>query len=77
MTFRLHPARCFAAAILLFGPALGSTASGQEAMQLDLEFRNSLLRGQASQEQAEGRHLQQQPIEVVRRHPKRRRHGKA
>ena len=62
MTFRLRPARCLAAAILLLGPALSSMASGQEAMQLDLEFKNSLLRGQASQDQIEGRYRQQQPI---------------
>jgi hypothetical protein len=77
VTFRLRPARCLAAAVLLLGLALNSMASGQEAMQLDLEFRNSLLRGQASHEQVEGRHLQQQPIELARRHPRRHRRGKA
>jgi hypothetical protein len=78
MAFRLRPAHCLIAAVLLLGPALSSTASGQEAMQLDLEFRNSLLRGQAPHEQAEGRRLQpQQPIEVARRHPRRHRHAKA
>jgi hypothetical protein len=76
MTYRLRPAQCLAAAVLLLGPALSSMASAQEAMQLDLEFRNSLLRGQALPERAEGRHLRQQPIEVARRHPRRRRHGK-
>ena len=65
MTFRLRPARCLAAAIFLLGPALSSTASGQEAMQLDLEFKNSLLRGQTSQDQTEERYRQQQPIAVA------------
>jgi hypothetical protein len=74
MIFRLRPAQCLAAAILLLGPALGTMASAQEAMQLDLEFRNSLLRGQALAEPAEGRHLRQQPIEVAGRHPRRHRH---
>ena len=74
MIFRLRPAQCLAAAILLLGPALGTMASAQEAMQLDLEFRNSLLRGQALAEPAEGRHLRQQPIGVADRHPRRHRH---
>jgi hypothetical protein len=78
MVFRWRPAQCLAAAIiLLLGPALSSMASGQEAMQLDLEFRNSLLRGQALPEQVERRRLRQQPIEASTRHPKRRRHEKA
>ena len=77
MTFRLRPARCLAAAIFLLGPALSSMASGQEAMQLDLEFKNSLLRGQTSQDQTEGRYRQQQPIAVARRPPRRRWHGKS
>lgn len=77
MTFRLHPAHCLAVAILLTGPVFSSTALGQEAMQLDLEFRNSLLRGQASRDQPEGRHFQQQPIEVAKCQPKRHRRCKA
>lgn len=76
MTFRLRPALCLAVAILLTGPALSSTALGQEAMQLDLEFRNSLLRGQASRDQPEERHLQQ-PIEGAKCRPKRHRRCKA
>jgi hypothetical protein len=74
MIFRLRPAQCLAAAVLLLGPALSTMASAQEAMQLDLEFRNSLLRGQALPEPAERRHLRQQPTEVARHHPGRRRH---
>jgi hypothetical protein len=74
MIFRLRPAQCLAAAILLLGLALSTMASAQEAMQLDLEFRNSLLRGQALAEPAEGRHLRQQPIGVAGRHPRRHRH---
>jgi hypothetical protein len=74
--FRLRPAQCLAAAVLLLRPALSSMASAQEAMQLDLEFKNSLSRGQALPEQAEGHHLRQQPIEIARRYPRRRRHGK-
>ena len=74
MIFRLRPAQCLAAAVLLLGPALSTMASAQEAMQLDLEFRNSLLRGQALPQPAEQRHLRQQPTEVARHHPGRRRH---
>jgi hypothetical protein len=77
MVFRRRPAQCLAAAVLLLGPAVSSVASGQEAMQLDLEFKNSLSRGQPLPEQAEGHSIRQQPIEPSRRHPKRRRHGKA
>jgi hypothetical protein len=58
----------------LLGPALGTMASAQEAMQLDLEFRNSLLVGQALPEPAERHHLRQQPIEVAGHHPRRHRH---
>ena len=74
MIFCLRSAQCLVAAVLLLGPALSTMASAQEAMQLDLEFRNSLLRGQALPEPAEGRHLRQQPIEVARHHPRRHRH---
>ena len=75
---RRRPAQCLAAAaILSLGQALCSMASGQEAMQLDLEFRNSLSRGQTLPEQAEERRPRQQPIETSRRRPKRSRHGKA
>jgi hypothetical protein len=76
MTFRLPFASSLAAAVLLLGPALNSMASAQDVMQLDIEFRNSLLRSTASQEQGEGRHLQQQHIEVVKGHPRRHRHKK-
>jgi hypothetical protein len=74
MIFCLRSAQCLVAAVLLLGPALSTMASAQEAMQLDLEFRNSLLRGQALPEPAERRHLRQQPTEVARHHPGRRRH---
>jgi hypothetical protein len=74
MIFRLRPTQCLAAAVLLLGPVLGTMASAQEAMQLDLEFRNSLLRGQVLPESAERRHLRQQPIELAGRHPRRHRH---
>ena len=78
MTLRFaYFAFSLAGAVLLLGPVLASRASAQEAMQLDLDFRNSLLRGSAPQEQGEGRHLQQQQIEVAKRHPRRHRHRKA
>jgi hypothetical protein len=59
MIFRVRSALRLAAAALVAGlAALASVASAQEAMQLDLAFRNSLLRGSASQEQGEESHLQ-------------------
>jgi hypothetical protein len=85
MTFRTRSAPCLAAAILFLSLAPASIASAQEAMQLDLEFRNSLSRGATSQEQGEGRQLQgrrrdaseaQKQIEVAKRYPMRRRHKK-
>jgi hypothetical protein len=74
MTFRLTFAWSLAVAVLLLGPALSPMASAQDVMQLDTEFRNSLLRGPSSPEQGEGRHLQQPQIEPARRHPRRHRH---
>ena len=72
MSFR--SALRLATVVLSLGPALTAMASAQEAMQLDLEFRNSLLRGPAPREQGEARHLQQRQIDVVRHHPRRHRH---
>jgi hypothetical protein len=51
MSSRWRSALPLAAVVLLLGPALTAMASAQEAMQLDLEFRNSLLRGPAPREQ--------------------------
>jgi hypothetical protein len=74
MIFHLGPAQYLAAAVLLLGPALTGMASAQEAMQLDLEFRNSLLRPPAPREQGEARYLQQKQIPAAGHHPRRHRH---
>ena len=51
MIFRLRPAWCLAAAILLLGPALTGMASAQEAMQLDAGMLGT---GQAARWKSEG-----------------------
>ena len=81
MPFRLASTVRLAAAVLLLGPAVTSTASAQDVMQLDLEFRNSLLRKSPSEGYAsrqEGRRaddgVAQEPINPARRQPRRHRH---
>ena len=52
MTFRAQLARCFQAAIVGFGLlSFAANALAQDSMQLDLDFRNSLPRAHATQEQ--------------------------
>ena len=81
MPFRLTSAVRLAAAVLLLGPAFTSTASAQDVMQLDLEFRNSLQRKSPSEGYAsrqEGRRtdggVAQEPINPAQRQPRRHRH---
>ena len=81
MPFRLASAVRLAAAVLLLGPAFTSTASAQDVMQLDLEFRNSLLRKSPSESytsRQEGRRtddgVAQDPINPAQRQPRRHRH---
>jgi hypothetical protein len=66
MTVRLRATFRLAAAVLLLGPALTSAASAQEAMQLDLMFKDSLLRGSASREQREADRVQGRREDVGR-----------
>jgi hypothetical protein len=58
MTVRLSSTFRLTAAGLLLGLALTSAASAQEAMQLDLMFKDSLLRGSASRGQGEAGRVQ-------------------
>jgi hypothetical protein len=76
MTVRLRSTFRLAAAGLLLGLALTSAASGQEAMQLDLMFKDSLLRGSASQKQREADRVQGRREDVgrAREHPGTARH---
>ena len=81
MTVRLPSAVRFATAVFLLGPVLTSTASAQDVMQLDLAFRDSLLRKSPTEGYAgrqEGRRpdesLAQEQINQVQRHPRRHRH---
>ena len=68
---------CRAAAVVCLGLVPARIVSAQDSMQLDLEFRNSLLRGSPQPEQAGRRrdadeaqeHIQGQ-IDVARRHPR-------
>jgi hypothetical protein len=80
MVVRLSSALGLATAVLLLGPVLASTASAQDAMQLDWEFKNSLQRGPTSESGA-ARHEQRQDvggarehIKAARRQPRRYRH---
>ena len=81
MPFRLTSAVGLAAAVLLLGPAFTSTASAQDVMQLDLEFRNSLQRKSPSEGYAgrqEGRRVDDgvahEQINPAQRQPRRHRH---
>ena len=81
MTVRLRTAVRLATVVLLLGPVLISTASAQDVMQLDLDFRNSLLRKSPSDGYAgrqEGRRtdegVAQEQANPARRHPRRQRH---
>ena len=74
MSLRSRSALPLAAVVLLLGPALTAMASAQEAMQLDLEFKDSLLRGPALREQGEARYFQQKQTPVARHHPRGHRH---
>jgi hypothetical protein len=71
MTVRLRSTFRLAAAVLLLGLALTSAASAQEAMQLDLMFKDSLLRGSTSREQGEAGRVQgrRENAERAREHP--------
>jgi hypothetical protein len=81
MPFRSTSAVRLAAAVLLLGPAFTSTASAQDVMQLDLEFRNSLQRKSPSESytgRREGRRtddgVAQEQINPARSQPRRHRH---
>jgi len=78
MTFSLRSAPCLAAAVFLLGLALTRIASAQDVMQLDLEFRNSLLRGSPPQEQGPRRDASeaQGQLDVARRYLRRHRDKK-
>jgi hypothetical protein len=81
MTIRSPYAVWLATAVFLLGSALTSTASAQDVMQLDLAFRDSLLRKSPSDGYT-GRQewprpnegLAQEQINPVQRHPRRHRH---
>jgi hypothetical protein len=74
MTFRNYSASYLAAVVFFAGLAtFTTTASADDPMQLDIDFRNSLSQGHtpAAQQEAEGRHLRQQPVLAAKRHPRR------
>lgn len=59
------------AGALVMGSALSSAASAQDAMQLDLMFRDTLLRRPAAHEPVNGSRLQREHREIATRHPRR------
>jgi len=80
MTVRLPSAVRLATAVVLLGPALTSTASAQDVMQLDLAFRDSLQRKSPSDGHTDRRgwqrpdeSLAQEQINPILRHPRRHR----
>jgi hypothetical protein len=71
-----------AAAVMFLNTAFAAVASAQDVMQLDLMFRDSLLRKTAPETDVydHGRRQDvgaaQEPIKATRRHPRPRRHKK-
>lgn len=82
MTYHMRAALCLAAAVMFLDMALAQVASAQDVMQLDLMFRDSLLRKAPLQSEADhhGRRedvgAAHQPIDEARRPPRPRRHKK-
>lgn len=54
MPFQMPVAPCLAVAVLFLGTALTSIASAQDVMELDLVFKNGLLRGHGHEGKREG-----------------------
>jgi hypothetical protein len=69
-----------ATAVMFLNMALASVASAQDVMQLDLMFRDSLLRKTAPESQLDDHTRRQDtgamqdPVRLARRHPRPRRH---
>ena len=82
MVVRLSSTLRLATAVLLLGPVLTSATSAQDAMQLDMAFKDSLQRqpgseGRAGYQEGRGRDdvsEAREHIKPARRHPRRYRH---
>ena len=83
MTYHKRAALGLGAAVMFLNMAFASVASAQDVMQLDLMFRESLLRKPAPESQTDRRGRRQeigatqQSLTMARRHPKPRRHNGA
>jgi hypothetical protein len=70
MVVRLLSALRFATVVLLIGPALTPAASAQDAMQLDLAFKDSLQHRPASEGRADYREGRGRDLGEAREHVK-------
>jgi hypothetical protein len=80
MNFAMRTVLRLTAGVMLMKMAFASVASAQDVMQLDLMFRESLLRRTASDGKADDQSIRQRTGEVLRsvriaqRHARRHRH---